>query len=938
MCCSKAASTEWISVANRDTTEWICVCCFQPATTEWISVCVAAAMDRLLRDVDFDAAFRRDGRPSVLACTDEYKLSFVLAGGSGLHASTAGFTDELRSYLEKRRLLIIGSTQGGWALPVPRRILEKFVVIVLGNCEKESRYGYREEAYIDGNAATWESPNTADGIVRVLLVVIGELFGLGLQPEVSLIGASAGVDQIMTVASALHGPDAPPGVRVPFIAPIAGALHPTVFPLAAKAFLHHGTHVLVHSHRRDRHCPWDKVKDFWVKLREEMRVARRGGVHIHLMTLDDRSLIDGNFHNITHFLCAHAEFWDELAAAHEPDAGAEFCARCVSKQYGEAHRTVSEFVDYEPGYDEGMLDNCYSLQTALVVHYAFSRAAALHTQNQMTSLCLDIAEGARCCFAAGSEPLRELEQFRACFPGASDAGGWSNRIPGSLVAESFMSLIAGKSAGILKAGRFYDRYVDIEVSQQFGALLLLHLTLPSNWNTDRWMNFEWTEQNQLMRHRSQSGADFAVPRKCSRPRISTASITEKRKLAFIESLSESSEWSRISDDDRKVLSRGVQENDVISIILVSSTGSSVAYLIGTVQFAKPYKPKQQEARYEYVSDLFLWVHKDCYTEVPGLATGDRLRVGKVIVYKTGNVLKPTGLWGYTARRATSVFTTLRSDADLGIGEQGQSSWTKKRSIGYQYKETFQKDAILAPALVAALEAEVAVVMGPPGTGKSKQACCVGKCMIEDKRRPRRNLRLGWLTWTNAANLNQLQAALKGGIDPKTCIYVAEELPPGVENVRCLSLSPKNYAEWGRILKSERVLNVFCGIGKTMKSLNGYSSVLKLWVKLFDIAFLDEAGQILESFGLHLAAFARQILQLGDTAQLPAFTFLPDEHRTLMRATTTTVHPVSLIRQFRQVNGLSTFCSCLSYGGRVLDGEEKEADALQLLLILWDCPS
>jgi len=105
-------------------------------------------MERLLRQADFDAAFRRDGRPSFLACsTDEYKLSFVLAGDSDLHTSMAGFTDKLRGYLEKRRLLIIGSTQGGWALPVPRRILEKFVVIVLGNCEKESRYGYREVAF-----------------------------------------------------------------------------------------------------------------------------------------------------------------------------------------------------------------------------------------------------------------------------------------------------------------------------------------------------------------------------------------------------------------------------------------------------------------------------------------------------------------------------------------------------------------------------------------------------------------------------------------------------------------------------------------------------------------------------------------------------------------------------------------------------------------------
>ena len=165
------------------------------------------------------------------------------------------------------------------------------------------------------------------------MAVIGELIDRGLQPEVSLIGPSAGVDQIMTVVSALQGPGSPP-VRVAFVAPIAGAFHPTVFPSAAKVFLAHGTQVLVHSHKRDRHCPWEKAKHFWEKLRDDMGAAReggdcKGGVYIHLMDLTERSLIDANFHNITNFLCASAEFWVELTRTHKPGTSAAFLERCV---------------------------------------------------------------------------------------------------------------------------------------------------------------------------------------------------------------------------------------------------------------------------------------------------------------------------------------------------------------------------------------------------------------------------------------------------------------------------------------------------------------------------------------------------------------------------------------------------------------------------------
>ena len=156
-----------------------------------------------------------------------------------------------------------------------------------------------------------------------------------------------------------------------------------------------------------------------------------------------------------------------------------------------------------------MLDKAHSLQLALVAHHAMQRAACEPPRDTVLLWCLDIVTHARFSFAPDSAAKCHIDNFRACFPGAC-GGGWSNRLPASLLAESFMGLVSGKECGILKPGNLFDVYPYIEVSQRFGPLVLLHITLPTNRNTSKWMDFTWTDGVFPLTKQPQSSTDFQI--------------------------------------------------------------------------------------------------------------------------------------------------------------------------------------------------------------------------------------------------------------------------------------------------------------------------------------------------------------------------------------------------------------------------------------------
>ena len=123
------------------------------------------------------------------------------------------------------------------------------VVIIVGICKCEPRYGLRSCPYVDGVKESWESLQTQDDVVKFVLEVVRELCGAGLTQEMSMLAPSAGVDTILSLASGIRKYKAmrPPS-RLGSFTPIAGAYHPSLYDEAAEIFQDHGTHTLVHSH------------------------------------------------------------------------------------------------------------------------------------------------------------------------------------------------------------------------------------------------------------------------------------------------------------------------------------------------------------------------------------------------------------------------------------------------------------------------------------------------------------------------------------------------------------------------------------------------------------------------------------------------------------------------------------------------------------------
>ena len=79
----------------------------------------------VLTEADIDAALRFDGKPYVLSGSPkDYDIKLVMSDNPSVRKGMPDFAGSLRKYLYFKRPLIIGSSLGGWAPPVPRRILE----------------------------------------------------------------------------------------------------------------------------------------------------------------------------------------------------------------------------------------------------------------------------------------------------------------------------------------------------------------------------------------------------------------------------------------------------------------------------------------------------------------------------------------------------------------------------------------------------------------------------------------------------------------------------------------------------------------------------------------------------------------------------------------------------------------------------------------------
>ena len=147
---------------------------------------------------------------------------------------------------------------------------------------------------------------------------------------------------------------------------------------------------------------------------------------------------------------------------------------------------------------------------------------------------------------------------------------------------------------------------------------------------------------------------------------------------------------------------------------------------------------------------------------------------------------------------------------------------------------------------------MSAIVGPPGTGKTYQACEIAKACVKGNVSDGSRLRILWGAWTRAAVFNLYKAAMKAGISPSSCIIVDKKLPLDLQSATSLTLEGRNYQQWQDLIRTRKVLHVFVTLGKTHAPPVHFSSVLELWQYLFDLGLLDEGGQVLEIFGKHMS--------------------------------------------------------------------------------------
>jgi hypothetical protein len=825
-----------------------------------------------------------------------------------------------------------GSSLGGWPPPVPSRVLEKYVVLVLGICKSQKRYGYTGSEFFDDVPASWEDPKRAKDVCETVLGIMTDFQKLGLQRDTAFLAPSAGVDQIMSVIAAMNDSPESAAGRVAFVVPIAGAYHPRIFEKAQQVLLQHGTFIFVHHHVEDSLCPWLPCSRFWNRLRTEMHQKSLGAVVINAMSLRDRGLMDKYYHNITHFLLSQVPFWDELLRDHPDRDGAGFVERCLHARLGEGHMTAGTGADYEHGYDLALSDASHHLQMSLVAHYAMLYASQKVDWNHPCSSWFSrMAAGARGCMRPESKAYQEIQDLRACFPEGAGGASWSDRVPCSLFAETLMGVIGGKQPGILQAPFPKDLYPDFKVVQRFGSLYLLHISFPAEKNNGKWCNLQWGSVIPSVRDRANLCAGLEIPRKCGKPENAQVNDTDcdVKVRAYLE---DSSDWVPVREEDE--IPPGVRRDDLLSLLVYSNGGAAVGHILGLVEFVKPFKRKHQKPDHSWVSDVFLWT-SDSFSKVIEVVeenADERLRLGTIIAAHTSQGLKITTLWGQAARVNPVLSTLLRADA---VRENLFDTGGEKYLIGARAQTDLRLCEAIAPGIPEALTGFATVVLGPPGTGKTFQACRVARALLGALPR----VRLLWTAWSNTAVTRLVQSALEAGIPRDSMVLVVETVPKDLGVIKALLLTGENYTEWQKLLAKKRQLNVFVTVGKTQAVPTGYKSVIELWQYYrFDLGLLDEAGQILNYNSLHLPLYIKQLAEFGDPCQLTAYSLLQKEHTTMMRSTTSRIAPVLLRHQYRQDQGLGTWNSCLSYSGLVEDAEVvPRAKSVQLLFVLWNHP-
>ena len=239
------------------------------------------------------------------------------------------------------RLLVIGSTLGGYVIDFPCSILEKYVVLMLQKNRGQLQYGYRSMAYNSGEDGSWTGDTDMSPVCTFWNLYDG-LVDLGMDPVMSMIGMSAGVDRCLAVLAHAEEVRRRHRFTCTHFVSICGAFHPFLYERAKEVFILHRCRVIVVHHQDDWLCKWPPVQAAWQEIREGMsRAGNVPTVYIAKLYMKTHPYLDGSRHAVEKFVVYQNALWLELAMG--PYSSTDnFVDRCRNAKLGLGHITPPE--------------------------------------------------------------------------------------------------------------------------------------------------------------------------------------------------------------------------------------------------------------------------------------------------------------------------------------------------------------------------------------------------------------------------------------------------------------------------------------------------------------------------------------------------------------------------------------------------------------------
>ena len=393
-----------------------------------------------------------------------------------------------QTFLSGKEILVIGATLGNWAVPVPARVLDTCVVLLLRTFTGRTRYGFRVLDYASGDRNCWEC-ETDDEPCSQFWHSVEALRALGVKPSLKFLGVSAGVDMILSIVATQVKYTFAKKFRTAFFTAIAGAYHPTLYDDALRYFERDVTRVLVHHHVDDKLCPWGPVKQAWSQASPILPI------YINALRDIDPCLIDGKRHDVAKFLCNQPAFWTELLRD-ESIASSSYRDRCYHSWLGQAHRDGGTGI-IEGGYDAKVDDQSHFL--ALGLHATCAAEAARRQMQQpgrsVTDWAVALVTNARILH---TPPCKQyLDAFLASVPEYTGIAATVTTCVPALLAEGLLQNFQQKSPEVYQAGRMQSVYVVSRCLWRVGPMALVHLTFPAERNESKWVDLTWTQRAQI---------------------------------------------------------------------------------------------------------------------------------------------------------------------------------------------------------------------------------------------------------------------------------------------------------------------------------------------------------------------------------------------------------------------------------------------------------